>query len=646
MAIAWSPPDRYLTRSRLRRFAAAHGHEDFGSLHRWSVEDQDGFWRAVDRDLGLVWHTPYRHVLDVSRGLPWTTWWLGGRMNYVESALRHDPARTAIIFEGEEGTTERLGYGELAARVRRCAAGLRALGVKPGDRVGIFLPLTPECAIATLAVSAIGAIYTPIFSGYASDAIAGRLRDAEVTVLITADGFRRRGELVPMKETADAAVDAAPSVRTVIVVPRLGREIRLREREVTWDYLMTAGTDESFTDTSPEDPYMLIYTSGTTGKPKGAVHVHGGFPVKAAQDLAHVFDLQQGDVLWWFTDIGWMMGPWLIAGGLINGATILLYDGAPDFPDAGRVWSIVERHRVTHLGISPTAIRGLMRSGDEPVQRHDRSSLFVLGSTGEPWNPEPWWWYFGVVGEKRIPLINYSGGTECAGGILGCTTWTPLEPTAFAGPVPGIAADVVDERGASLRGAVGELVIRKPWPGMTRGFWRDPDKYVATYWSRFPGVWVHGDWARIDDAGFWFIEGRSDDTLKVAGKRIGPAEVESAATAHAAVLEAAAIGVPHELKGEAIVVFVVLRTGPRASDALAREIADAIAERLGRPLRPEAVRFVTDLPKTRNAKILRRVIRGAYLGKTDLGDLSSLENPGAVEKIRALRATSRPESPS
>jgi acetyl-CoA synthetase len=310
------------------------------------------------------------------------------------------------------------------------------------------------------------------------------------------------------------------------------------------------------------------------------------------------------------------------------------------------VWSIVERHRVTHLGISPTAIRGLMRSGDEPVQRHDRSSLFVLGSTGEPWNPEPWWWYFGVVGEKRIPLINYSGGTECAGGILGCTTWTPLEPTAFAGPVPGIAADVVDERGASLRGAVGELVIRKPWPGMTRGFWRDPDKYVATYWSRFPGVWVHGDWARIDDAGFWFIEGRSDDTLKVAGKRIGPAEVESAATAHAAVLEAAAIGVPHELKGEAIVVFVVLRTGPRASDALAREIADAIAERLGRPLRPEAVRFVTDLPKTRNAKILRRVIRGAYLGKTDLGDLSSLENPGAVEKIRALRATSRPESPS
>ena len=636
-SLAWVPTDPYLDRSRLRRFAEAHGHRDFASLHRWSVEDLDGFWRAVDRDLRLVWRKPYERVFDSARGIPWTTWWLGGRMNFVESVLRHDPARTAIIFEGEEGITQRLTYGELGTAVGRCAAGLRALGVKPGDRVGIFLPLTPECAIATLAVAAIGAIYTPIFSGYASDAIAGRLRDCDASVLITADGFRRRGQVMPMKETADAAVDAAPSVRTVIVVPRLGRDIRLRDREVTWDFVMAQGADEPFADTSPEDPYMLIYTSGTTGRPKGAVHVHGGFPVKAAQDLAHVFDLQSGDLLWWFTDIGWMMGPWLIAGGLINGATILLYDGAPDFPDAGRVWSIVERHRVTHLGISPTAIRGLMRSGDEPARRHDRSSLFVLGSTGEPWNPEPWWWYYGVVGDKRAPLINYSGGTECSGGILGCTTWTPIEPTAFAGPVPGIAADVADAQGHSVRGALGELVIRKPWPGMTRGFWRDPEKYLATYWKRFPDTWVHGDWARIDGDGFWYIEGRSDDTLKVAGKRVGPAEVESAATAHAAVLEAAAIGVPHEIKGEAIVVFAVLRSGYAGTAQLAREISEGVAERLGRPLRPEAVRFVTDLPKTRNAKVLRRVIRGAYLGLVDLGDLSSLENPAAVNAIQLLR---------
>jgi acetyl-CoA synthetase len=335
-----------------------------------------------------------------------------------------------------------------------------------------------------------------------------------------------------------------------------------------------------------------------------------------------------------------MMGPWLIAGGLMLGATIVVYDGTPDFPDASRVWSMVERHKITHLGISPTAIRGLMRSGEDPVRKHDRSSLFVLGSTGEPWNPDPWWWYFNNAGESRCPIINYSGGTEVSGGIVGCTTWTPIQPGSFIGPCPGMDADVVDDTGRSVRGAVGELVIRRPWPGMTRGFWKDSrdaeSRYLQTYWSRWPGVWQHGDWARIDDEGYWYIEGRSDDTLKVAGKRVGPAEVESAAVAHAAVSEAAAVGVPHEIKGESIVVFCVLRPGREASDALAKEVQDKVAELLGKPLRPEAVRFVAQLPKTRNAKILRRVIRGAYLGKSDLGDLSSLENPAAVDDIRSL----------
>src|SRR5207245_1287709 len=543
------------------------------------------------------------------------------------TALRHDPSRTALVFEGEEGATRQLTYGELTTAVHRFSAGLRALGVRAGDRVGIFLPMIPECAIATLAVSAIGAVYPPIFSGYAGEAIAGRLRDCEASVLITADGFRRRGQVVRMKETADAAADRA-GVRTVIIARRLGCEVHLRDRDVWWDDVVARGSAvaEAFADVSAEDPYMIIYTSGTTGRPKGAVHVHGGFPVKAAQDLAHCFDLQPGDLLWWLTDLGWMMGPWLITGGLILGASIFLYDGAPHFPDPARVWSIVERHRVTHLGLSPTAIRPLMRWGEAPVRAHDRASLFVLGSTGEPWNPEAWWWYFRVVGEERAPVVNYSGGTETSGGLVGCTTWTPIAPTSFAGPVPGIAADVVDERGAALHGAVGELAVRRPWPGMTRGFWRDPEQYLATYWRRVPDVWMHGDWARIDAAGFWYIEGRSDDTLKVAGKRVGPAEVESAAMAHPAVLEAAAIGVPHERTGEAIVVFAVLRSGREPSEALEREIADKIAQSLGRPLRPEAVRFVPDLPKTRNAKILRRVIRSAYLGKSDLGDVSSLEN--------------------
>jgi acetyl-CoA synthetase len=460
-------------------------------------------------------------------------------------------------------------------------------------------------------------------------------------VLICADGFHRRGAVVAMKETADAAVAQAPSVRTVVIAERIGRAYPRSERDVTWaDVVAKGDAAVGPTDTDAEDPFMVIYTSGTTGRPKGAVHVHGGFPVKSAQDLAHCFDLQKGDVIFWMTDIGWMMGPWLIAGGLMLGATIVCYDGTPDFPDASRVWSMVERHRITHLGISPTAIRSLMRSGEEPVRAHDRSSLFVLGSTGEPWNPDPWWWYFRVVGEERCPIVNYSGGTEVSGGIVGCTTWTPIQPGSFSGPCPGMDADVVDERGRSVRGAVGELVIRRPWPGMTRGFWRDSrdeesSRYLETYWSRFPGVWVHGDWARIDDEGFWYIEGRSDDTLKVAGKRVGPAEVESAAVAHPAVSEAAAIGVPHEIKGEAIVVFAVPRPGHEPSPALGRAVQDKVADMLGKPLRPAAVLFVSQLPKTRNAKILRRVIRGAYLGKADLGDLSSLENPIAIEEIRA-----------
>jgi acetyl-CoA synthetase len=640
---AWTPSASYVNRSRLRAFASAHGHKEYGSLLRWSQTDLDGFWGAVDRDLDLVWTKKYERVLDDSRGIPWTTWWTGGRMNYVATALRArlGPDRVAVIAEGEEGKVRRISYGQLARDVGVFAAGLRAIGVAQGARVAVFMPMTYECVVAVLALGALGAIFIPVFSGYGADAIAGRLRDCEASVMITSDGFYRRGQVVPMKQTADAAAALAPSVKTVVVAERVGSAYERRPRDVAWSEVVAKGRDPiAPVDTSAEDPFMVIYTSGTTGKPKGAVHVHGGFPVKAAQDLAHCFDLQESDVILWMTDIGWMMGPWLITGGLMLGATIVVYDGTPDFPDASRVWAIVERHKITHLGISPTAIRGLMRAGEDPVTKHDRSSLFVLGSTGEPWNPDPWWWYFRNAGESRCPIINYSGGTEISGGIVGCTTWTPIQPGSFIGPVPGMDADVVDDQGRSVRGAVGELVIRKPWPGMTRGFWKDgtgdDSRYIQTYWSRLPNTWVHGDWARIDDEGYWYIEGRSDDTLKVAGKRVGPAEVESAAVAHPAVSEAAAVGVPHELKGEAIVVFCVLRPGREASDALANEVKDKVAELLGKPLRPEAVRFVAQLPKTRNAKILRRVIRGAYLGKTDLGDLSALENPAAVDDIRAL----------
>jgi acetyl-CoA synthetase len=387
--------------------------------------------------------------------------------------------------------------------------------------------------------------------------------------------------------------------------------------------------------TDPETPYMIIYTSGTTGRPKGALHVHGGFPIKGAQDLAHCFDLGPGDRLFWFTDLGWMMGPWAISGALLLGAELVLYEGAPDYPAPDRLWALVERHRVTHLGLSPTVVRALMALGTDPVAAHDLSSLRVLGSTGEPWNPESWWWFFNHVGGGRLPLINYSGGTEVSGGIVSCNVLTPIKPCSFGGPSVGTAADVIDASGASVRGVVGELAVRQPLPGMTRGFWQDRERYLETYWSRVPGTWVHGDWALVDEDGYWFIHGRSDDTLKVAGKRVGPAEVESAAVAHAAVLEAAAIGVPHEVKGEVIVIFVRLRPGERDDPELRRAIADKVVEQMGKALRPEAVHVVTDLPRTRSGKVMRRVARAAYLG-ADPGDLSALENPLALEAIRAL----------
>jgi acetyl-CoA synthetase len=384
---------------------------------------------------------------------------------------------------------------------------------------------------------------------------------------------------------------------------------------------------------------MLIFTSGTTGHPKAAVHSHCGFPLKAAQDMAHCFDVRGHDTVYWVTDMGWMMGPWLVFGATLLGATMVCYEGAPDYPGPERIWQLVERHGVSVLGISPTLVRLLMQHGEAPVQRHKLSSLRVLGSTGEPWNPDPWLWLFQTVGGGRLPIINYSGGTEISGGILSGNMLLPLKPTAFSAPVPGIAADVVDDFGQPVRGQVGELVIRRPWIGMTRGFWKEPERYMETYWSRFPGMWTHGDWAAVANDGLWYILGRSDDTIKVAGKRLGPAEVESILVGHEAVIEAACVGVPDPLKGEEIVCFCVLRRGYAGDAALQESLRERVAANLSKTLKPREVIFVRDLPKTRNAKLMRRLIRSAYLGEPQ-GDVSALENPESIEEIRRKQASS------
>jgi acetyl-CoA synthetase len=637
--IVWQPTPEAAQRSRVGRFMRAHGVTALRELQDRSVADLAWYWDAVVRDLDIRWTTPYARVLDDSRGIAWPIWFPGGRLNLADNCVdRHvDAGRgtlPAVVWEGDDGGSRTLTYADLAAEVNRLANALSRLGVGEGDRVGIFLPMSPEAVVATLAVAKIGAIYTPCFSGFGAGAVASRLSDCEATLVITADGFRRRGQVVTLKETADEAVAQCPSVKTVLVHRALGRDIPwTRGRDRWWHEAVAVESDRATARPVEADrPCLIIYTSGTTGRPKGAVLTHGGFLIKTAHDFAYCMDVGAGDRLFWLTDLGWLMGPMAITAALFHGGTAVMFAGAPDHPGPDRLWRLVEGHRVSVLGMSPTAVRALMVHGAAPVEAHDLSSLRILGSTGEPWNPEPYRWLFEHVGKGRLPIINYTGGTEISGGILGCFPVAPIKSCGFAGPIPGMAAECFGENGEPVRGQVGELVIRKPWPGMTAGFWRDPARYEETYWSRWPDVWVHGDWAYVDEDGFWFIQGRSDDTLKIAGKRLGPAEVESVLVGHPAVAEAGVIGVPHAIKGEAAVCFVVLRPGHAPSEALRDELASRVAAALGKALRPEKVLFSRDLPKTRSAKIMRRVIRATHLGSS-VGDVSALENPDAITAI-------------
>jgi len=471
----------------------------------------------------------------------------------------------------------------------------------------------PETVAVMVALARIGAIAVPLFTGFGPSAIAARLRDVGAKAVFTCNAFPRRGKVVEAKRAIDEA-DAAP---LVIVVERVeGHAVAMREgRDIRWQDFCELPGSHAPERTAAEDPLLLIYTSGTSGAPKGILHTHCGFPVKSAQDMAFGMDVGPGTRISWLTDIGWMMGPWLIYGALLLGGTMALYDGAPE-----HLWAFAARQGVEVLGVSPTLVRTLMGV----AIRQDLSRLRLIGSTGEPWTRDAWMWLFETVGGGRLPLINYSGGTEISGGILCSNPLLPIKPCAFSAACPGMAADIVDPDGEG----VGELVVRQPWIGMARGFYKDPERYEETYWSQFPGVWRHGDFAARDADGFWYIHGRSDDTIKIAGKRVGPAEVETIATSHAGIREAAAIGVPDELKGSDLIVYCV-----RQGDVTAEDVQELVARELGKPLRPREVRFVSALPKTRNGKVMRRLVRAARLG-LPLGDTSNLENPEVLQEFQ------------
>ncbi len=742
--IAWTPTPEVIERAQLTKFMRQVGVSTWDELYEFSIRDVEKFTEEVLKFLDIRFDPPYEKLLDTTDGIEFPNWLMRKDFPQSRKDAKHRKAETrpvgsvreitnaglnitemcldrwqtdemkdqpAVICEREDGKITSTSYSVLAREVGCAANGLIAHGFQRGDAIGIHLPMIVETVIALLAINSIGGIAVPVFSGYGVEAISSRLNAVGAKGLFTSDGFTRRGKLFNAFDVAKEAVSACTSIKKVIVANAADSIDHLPdriddERFIGFDDLITAGEMTCFgsrANTSAEDPLIILYTSGTTGKPKGIAHTHASFPIKAAQDMAFGTDVGRGTRICWYTDIGWMMGPWLIYGALINGATICIYDGAPDYPTPDRMWEFGAKHKVEVLGISPTLIRALAaeedRSADTPVrmsvastrttsdavggtadadksvraplpapfERHDLSSLRIFASTGEPWNPAPWWWLFEKVGNSKLPIINYSGGTEIAGGILMGNPLLPIKPCSFPAPCPGMDVDILDEDGKSVpNGTVGELVIKQPWIGMARGFWQEKERYLETYWRRFKDIWVHGDWAMRDADGHWFILGRSDDTLKVAGKRVGPAEVESILVSHPEVVEAAVIGVPDEKKGTAMVAFVVRNADApvRMSVASTRTVADdpevvfaggtgdadksvrspsledelkaLVAKDMGKPLAPSRIHFVSALPKTRNAKVMRRVIRSAYLGE-DPGDLSSLENPSVVEEIQRSR---------
>jgi acetyl-CoA synthetase len=643
-SVVWNPSDELRARSNWALLFRQAGVRNIEELNARAAQDPEWFWNELIRFQQFPFLKPYTKVLDLSGGIEFPNWCVGGTTNITLACLdRHRAAghgdELAVIFESEDGGLESLTYEELYQRTCRLASGLERLGLKAGDCVGLYMPLMTDSVIAFLALARLGCIVLPLFSGFGPAAIIDRLNDGKAVALITVDAAMRRGRRVDMISIAIEAAREIPSLAHIVVKNRFNSDLTLSPgRDHDMDQLSAAGDAEHAAKELPaEAPLMIVYTSGTTGKPKGTVHTHCGFGIKTAQDLHLIFDVKRGDRLLWMTDMGWLVGPVQTVGGLMAGATLVLAEGVPDFPEPDRLWHLIERHRVSVLGLSPTAARLMIQAGIPAVAARDLSSVRLIASTGEPWDATSWMWIFDHVLQRRGPLLNYSGGTEM-GGILASHLLAPLRPASLHGPLPGTGADIVDENGLSVGvGEVGELVMRAPCIGTTRGLWNDREKYLDTYWRRFPGMWVHGDWASRDAHGVWRLHGRSDDTIKLAGKRTGPAEIEAALMASGLCADAAAVAVPDAVAGSALVCAVVPVAGKDTGPAFETALRDCIASALGAAYRPKRIVVLDALPKTRNLKTMRRVIRALLIGE-EPGDLSSLLNPESLDPIRAAGA--------
>jgi acetyl-CoA synthetase len=623
------------------RAAHVKSMEEYRRLYDRSVKDPEGFW--AEQAQALTWSRKWDRVLEWQP--PFAKWFVGGTLNLSENCLdRHVAAgrggKTAILWEGEPGDTRAVTYAELLAEVKRFANVLRGLGVAKGDRVGIYMPMIPEAAVAMLGCARIGAVHSVVFGGFSSEALRDRMNDAEARLIVTADGGYRRGAVVPLKASVDGALAGAgcPSVKTVVVVRRTAQDVPMEKGRDHWwhERMAQAGPECPPEPHEAEHPLFILYTSGTTGKPKGVVHTTAGYLLQAALTSRLVFDLKDEDRYWCTADIGWVTGhSYVVYGPLANGATSVMYEGAPNHPEPDRFWSIIERHRVTILYTAPTAIRAFVRWGEQWPRKHDLGSLRLLGTVGEPINPEAWMWYRHVIGGDRCPIVDTWWQTE-TGGIMitPLPGATPTKPGSGTLPFFGVVPEVVDKDGGTAEaGAGGYLVIRKPWPGMLRTIYGDPDRYVAQYWSRFPGSYFTGDGARCDEDGYFWIMGRVDDVINVAGHRLGTMEVESALVSHERVAEAAVVGRPDDLKGQALVAFVTVQSGVKPDEALRAALKEHVAKEIGAIARPDDIRFTDALPKTRSGKIMRRLLRD-IASKKELGDTTTLEDFSVLARLR------------
>ncbi|QEF94323.1 acetate--CoA ligase [Methanothermobacter sp. KEPCO-1] len=632
----FNPDDETVRNSNIRIWMDKHGIGDYDELLERARSDPEWFWDEMASE--LEWFSPYERVLEWEP--PHARWFTGGRFNITYNALdRHvagpEKNRVAYIWEGEDGSVRKLTYYDLYREVNRLANALKGMGVRKGDRVSIYLPMVPELPVAMLACARIGAVHSVVFSGFWAKAFRERAADAEAKVAITADAFYRRGKVIRLKDTLDMVADDIPSLERVIVVDRLGEDVNMvGGRDVRWEDAVEGMSDECpCEELDPEDPLFILYTSGTTGKPKGVVHTHGGYAAGVSSTYRFVFDVKERDIWWCAADIGWITGhSYIVYAPLIEGSTSVMYEGAPDYPDPGRIWSMIERYGVTIFYTAPTTIRLFMKYGNKWPEKYDLSTLRLLGSVGEPINPEAWMWYYRTIGGGRCPVMDTWWQTETGMHMITPLPVTPLKPGSAGKPFPTVVADVVDDNGESIRGSGGHLVIRTPWPAMFRTLFREPERYVEAYWSTFPGVYLSGDVARIDEDGYFWIQGREDDVLNVAGHRISTAEVESALVSHPDVVEAAVVGKPDILKGEEIAAFVTLRGTVKPAPRLKGVLREHVRREIGPIASPSYIEFVEDLPKTRSGKIMRRVIKALIRGE-DTGDLSTLSNPESVKML-------------